>query len=251
MRCQVPYKTCILIISLKKHYIYQLLHLPLLYMEVKVSSAEYHASNPHLPTDRLKIGRHDGPELARKVLELSRRRGDPLNSRQKAALKRYRSEPIYRDKACKAFSEETVLKSYFRVFDDLFFRATLYRHCDVIFHGKDHPLMRGCAEVEISHKSMLYWVNHCIIHIYSNDGNIDPGKSLQELLGTLLHGIVHAYLLIYICNEEKCSTRLEMPGKTSRGFVWQVSKFLCLPLPPLSSESMSHDYSSQFMMNPY
>jgi hypothetical protein len=49
----------------------------------------------HRPMDKLVMGRHYAPDLAEKVMSWSRRRGNDLKSRQRAALKRYRRRTIY------------------------------------------------------------------------------------------------------------------------------------------------------------
>lgn len=180
------------------------------------------ATNDITQRTKLVMGQHYAPDLAEKVMSWSRRTGNDLNSRQRAALKRYRRRTIYDLRRNSSYSDKDILRSFFDLFDDLYFGGYVKDRCKLAFSSRSARKERASGDTDWkwnTHGGEL--VVQCTLILYNIYYIRDREKRLRDYLGTLLHEMGHAFLSIYGYVHKSCKENINSVGKAGHGYAWQ------------------------------
>jgi hypothetical protein len=200
----------------------------------------------------LKTRQHNPSDLATRCKDASQRRGAELLPLQTDSMKRF-TDLQRLEKVVKGATERDIcikchithlnahMCSYFRVFDQFVFYGTLWRHSTLLyaymcnyfrvfeqlfFGGR---LWMNCVlVVSPDFKEGVKGIcrpdakiGKCVITLYNMRGTTFEQR-VQSYLGTLLHEMLHAYLVLYVRGEYDPHPGCHLGvGHTHHGVAWQ------------------------------
>jgi hypothetical protein len=106
------------------------------------------------------------------------------------------------------------ISNYFRVFDELFFGRRLWMNCVLIVSPDFKEGVEGVCRPDAK-------IGKCVITLYNMRGTTFEQR-VQSYLGTLLHEMLHAYLVLYVRGEYDPHPGCHLGvGHTHHGVAWQ------------------------------
>lgn len=122
-------------------------------------------------------------------------------------------------------TDETVIKKFWKQFDQLFFFGTLDSRCYWEIDWNAHPNILGlCTTTEqYGYNTQVGGSSpHARARIQlSKLHGVNREKRLVEYIGTLLHEMCHAFMTVWCCEARSCFQRSDCCGVTGHGDAWQ------------------------------
>lgn len=162
--------------------------------------------------------------LARHVVAFSKLRGSAMTRMQAKAMHRFHHEKIYdlsqkihtvRGGASGSASDIDVFQAYCDLFDDLFFFGSLKGNCK--FHLGEEGDAEKSGETasrdetkkrSLKRRGRIFYVEvqkRCDIYLYAPSvRSSSRAERLLVVLGSLLHGMAHAFLILWACHHKGC-----------------------------------------------
>jgi hypothetical protein len=180
---------------------------------------------PHLKVDEHKLysedankevfilHRHSAAELTRILVQNSKRRGNNLSPRQKKAFAAFFESELLDIRKDTEHSRYEVVEAYFHFFDDLFFFGSLRHRVELRIAYRTSG-----GVVDLAGGTRGLYKDDQILGMF--DGRLKKAAvltlflkqeesrsrkhALQEYRGTLLHEMIHAFLICWACDYEEC-----------------------------------------------
>jgi len=151
-----------------------------------------------------------------------------LTNKQRQVLEAHKIEPIFQVQDFTKYSENEVLLSYAKVFDNLFFGGAITQISDIRFinnakqSGKPaNPYLTTAGETSLVKRLNEHgrFFRGSVICIYKATGMPGPSALLQYL-ETLLHEMCHAYLGTQGLRSELLADNIELCGPRGHGYIF-------------------------------
>jgi hypothetical protein len=180
---------------------------------------------PHLKVDEHKLysedankevftlHRHSAAELTRILVQNSKRRGNNLSPRQKKAFAAFFNSELLDIRKDTEHSRHEVVEAYFHFFDDLFFFGSLRHRVELRIADRTSGGVVGLAggtrglykDDQILGMFDGRLKKAAVLSLFLRQEESRSRKqALQEYRGTLLHEMIHAFLICWACDYEEC-----------------------------------------------
>jgi hypothetical protein len=132
---------------------------------------------------------------------------------------------ILREDSAECQPDAFLMKSYFDIFNELFFFGSL-GPCELVFHHHSVEKVSGMHQISttLSHRqpTLLPKDTLCRIVLWRCHEYENSPQPIKGYLGTLLHEMVHAALALYVCMcDKKCQQdATNSDGWTGHGHMW-------------------------------
>lgn len=166
--------------------------------------------------------RHSAGDLRRILIQNSKLRDNALARRQQKALAAFKKSELFDFRKDTGHSRKEVIEAYFHLFDDLFFFGSLRRRVElrITYRKFRGPLctlgITSDREIEDRIRGMFKGENvkkAVEIKIYLEEEEHRSRKeALVEYRATLLHEMIHAFLLCWACDYEECTAAWDGHG---------------------------------------
>lgn len=188
---------------------------------LEISQTEVSSSDD--PSKGFALHRHDATSLSTLLIANSKHGSESITSQQQGAISRLETSQILDLTKNHRYTRVEILCAHFSCFDDLFFFGSLKSRCGLRFcfkkasedalTGVTNPVKREELLLQIV-KGNGYEKRRVVITIFLREREERSREEMfEEYQGTLLHEMIHAFLMCWACDYEGCSDAMDVLGQ--------------------------------------